>query len=245
MKRNHAQKRNNLRKILKVQEDFLAEWEEGISKKFIWKKFIYNKYFIEYHTFINYLGVNARKELKELDEVITAERQNEEKMKGITPLFTIALALLIASCGVSKKDLAKACAEQYPCKDSLVVKETTKTDTLELWDTYVETDTIECPPSKEGVTLIDTDTVYLKGHKVVITRTVMDSTWYRTDQAALVAMQQDLDQADAAIAKLIIEKAVLAAKLKTNTTVGLIASAFVAIAIIALIAGLLRKKKKS
>jgi hypothetical protein len=251
--RSLVNRRNRLRRVLKVQEVHNANWEEGLSKKYVWRKYIQNEFNIEYYTYIIYLGVNARREVKLLEEAIEAIKQSkleamklqQEAMKAIQPtLFTLALAvLLLGSCGVSKKDLAKTCAETYPCKDSLVVVETTKTDTLELWDTYIELDTIDCPPSTNGVTLIDTDTVYLKGHKVVITRTVRDSTWYRTDQAALAAMQQDLDQADAAIAKLITEKAVADAKAKSAKSWNrwLLIGLFGLLALLVLLLGVRRK----
>jgi hypothetical protein len=223
--RSLVNRRNRLRRVLKVQEVHNKEWEEGLTKKYVWKKYIQNEFNIEYYTYISYLGINARREIKQVEELIAAIKQSKieamkvhlEAMKAIQPtLFSLALAvLLLGSCGIRPSELAKECAEQYPCKDSLSVRELTKTDTLELWDTYIELDTIDCPPSKEGVTLIDYDTVYLKGHKVIITRTVQDSTWYRLDQAALTALHQDLDQADVAIAKLITEKAVADAKAKS------------------------------
>lgn len=181
---------------MKVQEAHNAEWEEGLSYKFIWKKFIYNTFFIEYHTYINYLGINARKQLKEIEEEITADRQKEEAMKGVTPLFGLITGLVIcltSACGVPAAKLASKCAEQFPCKDSLVVRQVTKTDTLEITDTYIEYDTIDCPPSKDGVTLIDVDTVYIKGKKIVITRTVTDSTFWRIDQAQMASLAQEIE----------------------------------------------------
>jgi hypothetical protein len=166
--------------------------------------------------------LNVKKPKEQLDNLeakITDRNQKEVEMKEkIQPsLFALAaFAILLFGCNPNAK-LAQKCAEQYPCEDSLTVREITRTDTVELTDTYIEyLDTTICPPSANGVTVIDIDTVRVPGRKVVITRTVMDSTWYRLDQAALAVMQQDLDEADKAIAKLITEKAVVQAKLKAS-----------------------------
>ncbi len=215
--REESNKMNYLKRVIKIQTITKEVWKEDMTYKFIWRHHIHEQFNIEYNTYIRILNEKKPKEQLENLETKINDRKTEFEMKKMqSTLFALAaLALLMASCNNANK-LAQKCAEQYPCKDSLTVRETTRTDTVELTDTYIEyIDTTVCPPSTNGVTLIDTDTVWLKGQKIVITRTVRDSTWWRLDQAALAAMQQDLEQADAAIAKLITEKAVVEAKLKT------------------------------
>lgn len=204
--RSLTNSRNRLLRVIDVQEEYNKVCEEGITKKYIWRKYIKDKYHISYYTFIQYLGVFAKKNIKPIQEAINTietekeaiKQQKKEDMKKIQPtLFGICAAIVMFSaCGVPASKLASTCAELYPCKDSLVVKETTRTDTLEILDTYVEyLDTTECPPSANGVTVIDIDTVRVPGGKVVITRTVQDSTWYRIDQAHNASLVQQLADA--------------------------------------------------
>jgi hypothetical protein len=194
--REESNKLNWLNKVIEIQKLTKQVYKEDMTYKYIWRHHIKDTYFIAYNTYIRILNVKKPKEqLDNLEAKITDRNQKEVEMKEkIQPsLFALAaFALLVASCNPNTK-LAQKCAEQYPCKDSLVIWEVSVLDTVELWDTYMETDTIECPPSREGVTLIDYDTVFLKGHKVVITRTVKDSTHWRIDQAHIASLALEIE----------------------------------------------------
>jgi hypothetical protein len=195
--REESNKLNWLNKVIEIQKLTKQVYKEDMTYKYIWRHHIKDAYFIAYNTYIRILNVKKKEQLDNLETKIHERNQQEVEMKEKTqPTLFGLLAFvicLVSACGVPANKLASTCAEQYPCKDSLVVKKVTKTDTLELWDTYVEHDTIECPPSKDGVTLIETDTVYLKGHKVIITRTVRDSTWWRIDQAHIAALALEIE----------------------------------------------------
>jgi hypothetical protein len=187
---------NYLKRVIKIQTLTKEVYKEDMTFKFIWRHHVHEQFNIEYPTYIRILNEPKPKEqLKNLEAKINDRNNQEEMKKNQTTLFgLIGLVIcLVSACGVPANKLASTCAEQYPCKDSLVVKQVTKTDTLELWSTYIELDTIDCPPSKDGVTLIEPDTVPLNGHKVIITRTVRDSTWWRIDQAHIAALANEIE----------------------------------------------------
>ena len=66
MKKNVEAQRLYYKKVLAVQKTFLEHWKEGISKKFVYRKHIKDKYYIGVRTFQKYLSINARRELKKL-----------------------------------------------------------------------------------------------------------------------------------------------------------------------------------
>jgi hypothetical protein len=71
--------------------------------------------------------------------------------------FSLIISVLFAACGISKKDLAKRCADEFPQPPSVVrvVKiDSSHTDTL--WqtnETISYLDTTQCPPSDTGLTI--------------------------------------------------------------------------------------------
>ena len=66
-----------LRKVLAVQTTYLEHYHEGIIKKWLWKTYIENTYFIEYRTFLDYLDINAKKEIKELEKKISQHEKEQ------------------------------------------------------------------------------------------------------------------------------------------------------------------------
>ena len=59
-------RKNFLTKVLKVQEIALYHNKQGLFFKEIYHLYIEKQFHISKRTFDNYLGINARKELKEL-----------------------------------------------------------------------------------------------------------------------------------------------------------------------------------
>lgn len=57
-----------LHKVLEVQTIVLTQRKKGLFFKEIYHKYIENQFHISKRTFDNYLGVNAKKELKELND---------------------------------------------------------------------------------------------------------------------------------------------------------------------------------
>lgn len=60
-------KRNLLIKIIEVQNIYVEHSKRGATGKWIFNELIHPKFRISRATFYNYLGTNAKKELKELD----------------------------------------------------------------------------------------------------------------------------------------------------------------------------------
>lgn len=59
---------NYLKKVLKVQELALYHNKQGLFFKEVFYKYVENQFNISKRTFDSYLGLNARKQLKELQE---------------------------------------------------------------------------------------------------------------------------------------------------------------------------------
>ena len=59
---------NFLKKVLKVQELALLHRKQGLFFKEIFHLHVENQFNISKRTFDNYLGINARKQLRELKE---------------------------------------------------------------------------------------------------------------------------------------------------------------------------------
>lgn len=66
-RREKSRRINYLKKVLQVQETHNAAWEEDQTKKFVHRKFIADKFCISYETYLDMLGINARRELKQLE----------------------------------------------------------------------------------------------------------------------------------------------------------------------------------
>lgn len=66
-------RKNLLKRIIDIQEIYL-EWQEvGLGNKKIYDDHIYPTYKICERTFYNYLGINAKKELKDLQKADEAQ----------------------------------------------------------------------------------------------------------------------------------------------------------------------------
>lgn len=61
-------RRNYLLKVKEVQCIYLEHQKNGATNEWIYLKVIYPRFLISRSTFYKYLGVNARKELKEMEE---------------------------------------------------------------------------------------------------------------------------------------------------------------------------------
>ena len=62
-------RKNLLLKIIDIQETTLEMKQRGVSQKWIYENVISKKYNISLSTFNNYLAINAKRELKELERV--------------------------------------------------------------------------------------------------------------------------------------------------------------------------------
>ncbi len=62
------QRKNYLEKVLKIQTIVLKHHDQGLFLKEIFHKFIENEFNISKRTFDTYLGINAKKELKQLND---------------------------------------------------------------------------------------------------------------------------------------------------------------------------------
>lgn len=60
-------RKNFLLKVLAVQEIYQQYKEDGVTAKAIYEKYIKDQYHISKSTFDNYLSINAKLELKHLD----------------------------------------------------------------------------------------------------------------------------------------------------------------------------------
>lgn len=60
-------RRNFLKKVLKIQEITIKYRDDGLYFKNIYHKYIEEQFNISQRTYETYLGINARKQLKELE----------------------------------------------------------------------------------------------------------------------------------------------------------------------------------
>lgn len=67
--------KNLLQKIIDIQNIYLEYNRQGVTGEFIFTKYIEPVYHISRSTFYNYLGRNAKKELKEILAVETAKKE--------------------------------------------------------------------------------------------------------------------------------------------------------------------------
>lgn len=63
-------RKNYLKRVIEIQKITLDKMDLGYTQKEIYYQFIENQFLISIKTFGNYLRVNAKKELKELEQNI-------------------------------------------------------------------------------------------------------------------------------------------------------------------------------
>jgi len=106
--------------------------------------------------------------------------------------LVIALAIAATACNTNK-DLARRCAEAYPCQDSLIIQDTTIHDTIAigpLWATVQ--DTVVCPPSDTVTISSAPRQVLIPVTRVAIEYQVRDTCYIRTDAANEAALQNEI-----------------------------------------------------
>lgn len=64
-------RRNFLKKVLRIQEITIKYRDDGLYFKNIYHKYIEEQFNISQRTYETYLGINARKQLKELEHTKT------------------------------------------------------------------------------------------------------------------------------------------------------------------------------
>lgn len=58
---------NRFLRIKEIQDVFLLHKTDGNTTRYVYKNYIFPKYKISISAFYNYMGINVRKELKQLD----------------------------------------------------------------------------------------------------------------------------------------------------------------------------------
>lgn len=66
-------RKNILQRMIDIQEIYLKKQAEGLNAITIYRNHVYPVYRISRATFYEYLGTNAKKELKELDRIEKAQ----------------------------------------------------------------------------------------------------------------------------------------------------------------------------
>lgn len=61
-------RRNILKRIIEIQEITLEHTRRGVSQKWVYEHVIYPRFYISSATYYNYLAVNAKAELRKLEE---------------------------------------------------------------------------------------------------------------------------------------------------------------------------------
>lgn len=191
-------RKNYLLKVLAVQEIYLAEKKhEGITNVWIYEKKIYPVFFISKPTFYKYLGVNAKKEL--------ADIEGYRAPASAAPALLLLLCAFLFSC-TSQRSLQDAAIRQYPVRDSVVVHHDTIPYEIDLAPYEVTVlDTVPCPPGLVETQLVyRTKTVTIPGQTVTIEVPRTDTTvWQRYTaveaqlQDALRKCQAEKEKADA------------------------------------------------
>lgn len=70
-------RRNILKRIVEVQNITLEHTKRGSTQKWVYENIIYPRFLISIATYNNYLAVNAKAELKKMDEAETAQLKLE------------------------------------------------------------------------------------------------------------------------------------------------------------------------
>jgi hypothetical protein len=88
-------------------------------------------------------------------------------------------------------ELARRCAEAFPCRDSLVIQEHIVHDTVTAgpW-MFVHTDTVPCPPSEEPGIVIRRDTIRIPVVRTAVEFRYIDTSKVVVDVAAQTALRE-------------------------------------------------------
>ena len=70
-------RRNILKRIIEVQNITLEHTKRGSTQKWVYENIIYPRFLISIATYNNYLAVNAKAELKKMDEAEIAQLKLE------------------------------------------------------------------------------------------------------------------------------------------------------------------------
>lgn len=104
----------------------------------------------------------------------------------------IGFVLVFAGCSA---DLAQRCAEQFPCRDSVIVKQKVLHDTIQLGPWWIaETDSVPCPPSDTGIMLILIDTVFVPKFIKIVEWRYKDTCIVQHDSAREAYLKQIIAQ---------------------------------------------------
>jgi hypothetical protein len=68
-------RKNKLTLIISIQETTLEHTKKGVTQEWVYKNLIYPRFFISRRTYYEYLGYNAKQELRKLQD-------NESKSKA-------------------------------------------------------------------------------------------------------------------------------------------------------------------
>lgn len=114
----------------------------------------------------------------------------------LTIYFLLICAFLMTGCKAKRLlKLAVKCKEQFPVKNEMHIDTLYRTDTIILPDTYYEyIDTTDCPPSDSGTIVYKTVNRILKGKTIYLPRIIHDTTFIKTDSAALYRAQRQLEE---------------------------------------------------
>lgn len=70
-------RRNILKRIIEVQNITLEHTKRGVTQKWVYENVVYPRFLISPATYYNYLAVNAKAELKKMEEADAAQLKLE------------------------------------------------------------------------------------------------------------------------------------------------------------------------
>jgi hypothetical protein len=119
-------------------------------------------------------------------------------------LFTFYLLLFTFNSCIPPGKLPQRCADQFPCRDSLILRDRWVHDTITFPDYQFEyIDTTHCPPNLVDTLLIIKERIRtVPGPVVAITVPCQDSIIYRRDTALETLLKEQLSAGDATIRSL-------------------------------------------
>lgn len=77
-RRPNPSRRNHLLKVIEAQEIALTHKAKGATYRWIWRNHIYDRYRVTYNTFILWLGLPAKRELRDIEEYETTNSTSNE-----------------------------------------------------------------------------------------------------------------------------------------------------------------------